>query len=255
MPTPIQLLGSYTPWMATSDLQGCLRQRDSPLPAAGIPDQVGFATKLALATRMITHALDAGVPASWVAGDEVHGADPGLRAELEARGVGCVLAVACDHRVVAGGDTWRADALATRADRDDLQRGPTPVRGRRAHQEPQAPVARVALATPTSSPRPHLSLPPASQRTMKIPIYGWSTRRSTPPPRSPSQGRSGSSRMTSRMAACRSGPASPGWSPSSRRSMPARGRHEGPAPARRPGPTSGWTPRRPASTTASASSS
>jgi SRSO17 transposase len=59
--------------------------------AAGIPDQVGFATKPALATRMVTRALDAGVPAAWVTGDEVYGADPGLRAELEARQIGYVL--------------------------------------------------------------------------------------------------------------------------------------------------------------------
>jgi SRSO17 transposase len=56
--------------------------------AAGIPDQVGFATKPALATAMICRALDAGVPAGWVAGDEVYGADPRLRAELEARQIG-----------------------------------------------------------------------------------------------------------------------------------------------------------------------
>jgi hypothetical protein len=37
---------------------------------------------------MICRALDAGVPAAWVAGDEVYGANPALRAELEARGVG-----------------------------------------------------------------------------------------------------------------------------------------------------------------------
>jgi SRSO17 transposase len=43
--------------------------------AAGIPDGTAFATKPALARRMITHTLDAGVPASWVAGDEVYGAD------------------------------------------------------------------------------------------------------------------------------------------------------------------------------------
>jgi SRSO17 transposase len=79
--------------------------------AAGIPDQVGFATKPALATAMICRALDAGVPAGWVAGDEVYGADPRLRAELEARQIGYVLAVACDHRVRVGGDTQRADAL------------------------------------------------------------------------------------------------------------------------------------------------
>jgi SRSO17 transposase len=82
--------------------------------AAGVPDQVGFATKPALARRMLGRALDAGVPAGWVAGDEVYGADPGLRAELEARGIGYVLAVACDHPVRAGGTTQRADALAAK---------------------------------------------------------------------------------------------------------------------------------------------
>jgi SRSO17 transposase len=84
------------------------------LAAAGVPDQIGFATKPALATQMLARTLDAGVPAAWVTGDEVYGADPRLRAELEARGVGYVLAVACDHRVVAARDTYRADALLRR---------------------------------------------------------------------------------------------------------------------------------------------
>ncbi len=53
--------------------------------AAGVPAEVGFATKPALATAMLTGALDAGVPARWVADDEVYGADPGLRAALETR--------------------------------------------------------------------------------------------------------------------------------------------------------------------------
>jgi SRSO17 transposase len=73
--------------------------------------QVGFATKPALATAMVARALDAGVPAAWVTGEEVYGACPGLRAALEARGIGYVLAVACDHLVRAGGVTQRADAL------------------------------------------------------------------------------------------------------------------------------------------------
>jgi len=80
----------------------------------GVPNQVGFATKPALAKAMICRALDAGVPAAWVAGDEVYGANPALRAELEARGVGYVLAVACDHPVRAGGASQRADALLRR---------------------------------------------------------------------------------------------------------------------------------------------
>src|SRR5262245_36093779 len=81
---------------------------------AGVPDQVAFATKPALAARMITRTLDAGIPAGWVTGDEVYGANPTLRATLEARGLGYVLAVACDHRMTVGGDADRADALAAR---------------------------------------------------------------------------------------------------------------------------------------------
>jgi SRSO17 transposase len=64
--------------------------------AAGVPDEVAFATKPQLATRMIEAALDAGVQASFAAGDEVYGNDPGLRARLRARGLGYVLAVRCD---------------------------------------------------------------------------------------------------------------------------------------------------------------
>ena len=67
--------------------------------AAGIPTGTAFATKPALATAMIGRALDAGTPAAWVAGDEVYGADPTLRATLEDRGVGYVLAVASNRRV------------------------------------------------------------------------------------------------------------------------------------------------------------
>jgi SRSO17 transposase len=79
--------------------------------AVGVPDQVGFATKPTLARRMLERALDAGVPAAWVTGDEVYGACPRLRGELEARGVGYVLAVACHHPVRFGGATRRVDAL------------------------------------------------------------------------------------------------------------------------------------------------
>jgi SRSO17 transposase len=82
--------------------------------AAGIPEQRSFATKPALARSMLTRALDAGVPAAWVTGDEVYGADPRLRAELEARGIGYVLAVACDHRCPTGAGSHRADELAAR---------------------------------------------------------------------------------------------------------------------------------------------
>jgi SRSO17 transposase len=81
------------------------------LVAAGVPGQVGFATKPELARAMLCRALDAETPASWVTGDEVYGASSRLRGELEARQIGYVLAVACHHPVRFGGATHRADAL------------------------------------------------------------------------------------------------------------------------------------------------
>ncbi|MEW2477513.1 IS701 family transposase [Micromonospora gifhornensis] len=90
--------------------------RRDRLTAAGVPDQVEFATKPALARQMIAAALDAGVPFRWVTGDEVYGADPSLRADLEDRRIGYVLAVGCDRRVhVNNGRTLvRVDDLADR---------------------------------------------------------------------------------------------------------------------------------------------
>jgi SRSO17 transposase len=82
--------------------------------AAGVPAEVGFATKPALATAMITAALDAGVPASWVAGDEVYGADPCLRARVRHLGLGYVLQVAANRRVPTDAGMLRVDELAAR---------------------------------------------------------------------------------------------------------------------------------------------
>jgi SRSO17 transposase len=89
--------------------------------AAGIPDGTVFATKPQLARRMIARTLDAGTPASWVAGDEVYGGDPGLRAGLEARHMGYVLAVAKSHQVTTGAGARRADQLAARLPRSAWQ--------------------------------------------------------------------------------------------------------------------------------------
>ena len=60
---------------------------------AGVPPEVGFRTKPQLARAMLERALDAGVPAGWVAGDEVYGGDRRLRVWLEQRGVPHVLGV------------------------------------------------------------------------------------------------------------------------------------------------------------------
>jgi hypothetical protein len=61
--------------------------------AAGVSDQVGFATKPELARRMLERALDVGVPAGWVTADEVYGNSPALRGWLETRQLPYVLAV------------------------------------------------------------------------------------------------------------------------------------------------------------------
>ena len=81
------------------------------LTEAGVPDDIDFATKPALATGMLTRALHAGVPAQWAAGDEVYGNDPGLRGECEAPQIGYLLAIGCDHRVPTPAGPIRADAL------------------------------------------------------------------------------------------------------------------------------------------------
>ncbi len=60
---------------------------------ARIPDEVTFATKPQLARRMVERALDAGVPCSWVLGDEIYGSDRRLRLALEEREQPFVLAV------------------------------------------------------------------------------------------------------------------------------------------------------------------
>jgi SRSO17 transposase len=98
-------------------LPKCWTDDPQRMAAAGVPDGTGFATKPALARELIGRALDAGVPAAWVAGDEVYGADPGLRAALEERRLGYVLAVARSHRVRTGIGTRRAIDLAVRLPR------------------------------------------------------------------------------------------------------------------------------------------
>jgi len=68
---------------------------------AAIPEEVAFATKPALASRMIGRALDAGLPCAWVLGDEIHGSDRRLRMELERRGQPFVLAIRSNEKLWA----------------------------------------------------------------------------------------------------------------------------------------------------------
>jgi SRSO17 transposase len=64
---------------------------------AGVPEEVGFATKPKLARGMLERTLEAGVPATWVSGDTIYGSDRRLRMFLEGRGQSFVLAVKSDE--------------------------------------------------------------------------------------------------------------------------------------------------------------
>jgi SRSO17 transposase len=94
----------YLPASWAEDPDRCAR--------AGVPAEVGFATKPELARMMIERVVRARLPFGWVAADEAYGDNPGLRRWLEGAGVRYVMAVSCDHLVVAAQGLVRADVLA-----------------------------------------------------------------------------------------------------------------------------------------------
>jgi len=94
----------YLPEKWTSDRDRCR--------AAGIGDEVAFATKPELARKMIERAVTAEVPFAWAAGDEVYGGNPGLRSWLEEEGIAYVMAVACSEMITTAAGRFRADKLA-----------------------------------------------------------------------------------------------------------------------------------------------
>lgn len=81
----------YLPKVWTDDARRC--------QAAGIPDEVKFATKLQLGRRMLERAFAAGIPARWVTGDTVYGNDWRMRNWLDERRQAYVLAVSEQYRL------------------------------------------------------------------------------------------------------------------------------------------------------------
>jgi SRSO17 transposase len=81
------------------------------LKEAGVPDAVGFATKLVLARRMIDRAVAAGVPVRWVTADAVYGSDYHFRVAIEKHGLGYVVGVRADFAVCSGLRQVRVKAL------------------------------------------------------------------------------------------------------------------------------------------------
>jgi SRSO17 transposase len=91
---------------------------------AAVPPTVEFHTKPQLARAMLERALDAGVPAQWVTGDEVYGGDRRLRLWLEERQLPHVLAVKRTEPLWTR-TTWRqvaAQMLAAEVPAEEWQR-------------------------------------------------------------------------------------------------------------------------------------
>lgn len=95
--------GLYLPEEWTTDRVRCRE--------AGIPDEVGFATKGELARRMLSRAFAAGVPAEWVVGDTVYGYEE-LRLWLDEQQKNYVVAVPETHLVWVAGQHQPSGYLA-----------------------------------------------------------------------------------------------------------------------------------------------
>jgi SRSO17 transposase len=91
--------------------------------AAGIGEDAEFATKPALAQKMVERAVRAGLPFGWFTADEAYGDNGGLRDWLREAGIAYVVAVARDTQVPAGpGRIIRADRLAAKVPARGWQR-------------------------------------------------------------------------------------------------------------------------------------
>ena len=83
---------------------------------AGIPADLEFATKPQLATRQLERLTAAGLPATWVAFDEVYGRSEHLRKTAARAGLAYAAIIPCDYPVTTpAGATTRADAAVTHA--------------------------------------------------------------------------------------------------------------------------------------------
>ena len=93
----------YVPQSWTDDPERCR--------AAGIPQEVEFATKPRQAQAMIGRAIAAGVPFAWVTADETYGQAKYLQAWLEDQDIWHVMAIRCSDTLTTPEGEQRADAL------------------------------------------------------------------------------------------------------------------------------------------------
>ena len=84
--------------------------------AAGIPDDLEFATKPQLAMNQLDRLTAAGLPARWAAFDEVYGRSEKLREKAAKAGLAYVAITPCDYQVtLPSGTAIRADQAVRHA--------------------------------------------------------------------------------------------------------------------------------------------
>jgi SRSO17 transposase len=130
----------YLPQSWTGDRDRCR--------AAGIPDEIEFATKPRLAQAMLSRAIAAGVPFAWFTADEAYGQAKYLHAWLEDWDVSYVLAIRRSDTLTTDMGEQRADALIAATAARSWQRLST---GAGAHGPREFDWARVPVQT---RPRP-----------------------------------------------------------------------------------------------------
>lgn len=120
--------------------------------AAGIPDQVEFATKPEQAQAVIGRAIEAGVPFSWVTADETYGQAKWLQAWLEGQDIWYVMAIRCSDTLTTPAGEQRAGVLIAATAPQAWQRISA---GAGAHGPREYHWARVPVRTSWRSGRGH----------------------------------------------------------------------------------------------------
>ena len=128
---------------------------------------------------MIARAVAAKVPAAWVAGDEVYGADPRLRAAIRGHGLGYVLAVAANRRVPTPAGPIRVDRLPGHAAQTGL------AETLRRRRQPRPPHLLVGLDRAAARRRHRHRLPSFADPPQRLPPASWPTCAATHRARSP----------------------------------------------------------------------
>ncbi|MFD6187677.1 IS701 family transposase [Streptomyces goshikiensis] len=125
----------YIPTSWTEDRDRCR--------AAGIGDEIPFATKNDHFRWMLQRAIDAGIPFAWVTADEAYGQVKHTRFWLEERGVAYVLATKVNDTVItARGGESRVDALVAAQPRQRWKRlsGGAGAHGERIYDWARVPI-------------------------------------------------------------------------------------------------------------------